>query len=141
MSYISGSDLLVFVGGAAIGHSSTCTVTYGTDTKERAVKPLASIVSATAGKWTEKNVSKLNVQISAEGFAFSGEAESGFDELVQLWQAAAPVVCKYCHRASQNAGFWTGSFVISNLAETAPAGDDATYSISLESTGEVTYQE
>jgi predicted secreted protein len=105
------------------------------------VKPLASIVSATAGKWTEKNVSKLNVSITAEGFAFEDETENGFDELVALWHAAAPVTCKYCHRDSQSAGYWTGSFVVSNLAETAPAGDDATYSLTLENSGEVVYEE
>ena len=138
LGYKPGSDLLVFVDGKAIGHSSTCTITYGTESKERAVKPPASDTSVNVGKWTEKNVSKLTVQIQAEGFSFYDEAESGFEELRALWRAAQPVLCKYAHRGEEATKYESGKFVISNLSETAPAGDDATYSITLENSGQVT---
>lgn len=46
--YINGSDLLLNVGGKAIGHCTTHTTTFNSDTKERAVKPVAS-ASKTSG--------------------------------------------------------------------------------------------
>jgi hypothetical protein len=136
--YISGSDLLVFVEGQAIGHCSTCTITNGTETKERAVKPPAADTAANVGKWTEKNVSKLTVQITAEGFSFYNEDECGYSDLLDLWAAAAPVTCKYAHRGEEATVYRQGEFVISNLQETSPAGDDATYSLTLENSGPVT---
>jgi predicted secreted protein len=136
--YKPGSDLLIFVGGKAIGHCSTCTITHGSESQERAVKPLASVTAANAGKWTEKNVSKLTVSITAEGFSFFGETEGGYEKLLELWQAAAPVACKYAYRGEEATKYYGGNFVITNLSETAPAGDDATYSVSLENSGPVT---
>ena len=135
--YKPGSDLLIFVGGKAIGHCSTCTITHGTETKERAVKPPAISVGAGVGKWTEKNVSKLTVAISAEGFSFYDETECGYEELLDLWNAAAPVACKYAHRGEESTKYYSGNFVITNLQETSPAGDDATYTVSLENSGKV----
>ena len=135
--YKPGSDLLVFVAGKAIGHCTTCTVTHGTETKERAVKPPATDTSAGVGKWTEKNVSKLTVSISAEGFSFYDETEAGYEQLFKLWDEAVPVQLKYAHRGEEATKYYSGNFVISNLQETSPAGDDATYSVSFENSGQV----
>jgi predicted secreted protein len=139
--YKPGSDLLIFVGGQAIGHCSTCTITHQSESRERAVKPVASLAAAGAGKWTEKNVSKLSVSISAEGFSFFGETEAGYKELLAMWQAAQPVVVKYAYRGEEANAYYGGTFVITNLSETSPAGDDATYSVSLENSGPVTLHE
>ena len=51
MSYINGSDLLVKVGEKSIGHCTSHTVSYSAETKDRAVKPSASVTSPTAGLW------------------------------------------------------------------------------------------
>jgi predicted secreted protein len=139
--YKPGSDLLIFVAGEAIGHCSTCTVTHQSESQERAVKPVASAAAAGVGKWTEKNVSKLSVSISAEGFSFFGETEAGYKELLTLWNAAAPVEVKYAYRGEEDKLYYGGMFVITNLSETSPAGDDATYSLSLESSGQIRFYE
>ena len=65
-SYINGSDLLVNVGGGAVGHSTTCTITFNSETKERAVKPLASLPKS-AGLWKEKGITGLSISIKADG--------------------------------------------------------------------------
>lgn len=64
--YINGSDLLLNVGGKAIGHCTTHTTTFNSDTKERAVKPVAS-ASKTSGLWKGKGVTGLSIQIKADG--------------------------------------------------------------------------
>ena len=135
--YIHGSNLLIFVGGKAIGHCSSCSINHNTESKERAVKPPASQAAGNTGKWTEKSITKLSESLSAEGFCFYDEAECGYSDLVKLWQAAQPVQVKYSHRGEEATKYRSGNFVITSIEQTRPADDDASYSVSLESSGEV----
>ena len=77
--YINGSNILLSVGGKAIGHCTSHTLTFNSETKERAVKPAAS-AAASSGLWKGKGVSALSISISADGLRYTGEAENGFDE-------------------------------------------------------------
>ena len=40
--YVNGSDLLLYINGKAVGHCTSHTATFNSETKERAVKPVAS---------------------------------------------------------------------------------------------------
>ena len=133
--YINGSDLLLMVGEKAIGHCTTHTLTFNSDTKERKAKPAAS-EAKTAGLWKGKGVTGLSISISAEGLRYYGEAENGYDELSALWGKGKSVTVKAFKRGGDTTPYVKGSFVIDSLEETSPAQDDTTYSISLESDGE-----
>ena len=135
--YINGSDLLLSVDGKAIGHCTTHTITFNSETKDRAVKPAAS-QSYSAGLWKGKGVTGLSISISAEGLRYYGESENGYAELSALWGAGASIQVKAFQREGDEAPYVQGNFVITNLEETSPAQDDATFSISLESDGEPT---
>ena len=135
--YINGSDILLSVGGKAIGHCTSHTLTFNAESKDRAVKPAAS-ASYAAGLFKDKSVNGLSISISAEGLRYYGEAENGFAELSALWGAAAPITVKAFQREGDSDPYLDGSFVITSLEETSPAQDDATYSISLENNGEPT---
>lgn len=137
MSYINGSNLLLYVGSACIGHCTSHTLTFNSENKERAVKPAASETTST-GLWKEKGVTGLSISISADGLRYTGETENGFTELSELWGAAAAITVKAFARGSDDSPYLQGSFVITSLEETSPAQDDATYSISLENNGEPT---
>lgn len=130
--YIHGSDLLLMIAGTALGHSKTCSIKNTAETKGRATKETSH-----SGKWEEKAVTKLSVSISAEGFSFYNDT-LGYPQLLALWKAGTPVQVKYAHRGEETTKYRTGSFIITDLEESAPADDDATYSISLENSGEVT---
>ncbi|EJX10521.1 Phage major tail protein [gut metagenome] len=134
MSYINGSDLLIKVGGKALGHCTSHTLTFNSETKDRAVKPVATAKKA-AGLWKDKTVTGLSISISGEGLRFSAETEGGFDELSKLWGAGEPVQVTAYEREKDATPYLDGKFVITSLEETTPAGDDATYSISLENAG------
>ena len=67
--YCNGSDMLLYIGGKAVGHCTTHTTTINSETKERAVKPVA-IEGISAGRWKNKGVVGLSVSISAEGLVF-----------------------------------------------------------------------
>lgn len=137
MSYINGSDLLLSVGGKAIGHCSTHTLTMSSESKEHAVKPV-STAGKSSGFWKEKTVTGLSISVSAEGFRFSEESENGFTELSKLWGVGTAVEVEAFERGNDSAPYLAGTFVITSLEESSPAQDDATYKIELENAGEPT---
>ena len=47
-NYINGSDILLKVDGKAVGHCSTHTLTFNSETKDRAVKPVATAAISSA---------------------------------------------------------------------------------------------
>lgn len=135
--YCNGSDLLLYVGGKAVGSCTSHTTTFNSETKERAVKPVAS-AALSSGKWKKKGVVGLSYSISAEGLRFYDETECGFKQLFKLWKAGKPVEVKCMEREGAEKPYLTGNCVITSLEETAPAQDDATYSVNLENDGEPT---
>lgn len=136
--YINGSDLLLSVGGKCIGHCSSHKVTYNSETKERAVKPIQT-QATDAGLWKDKGVTGLSITISADGLRFYDETENGFTEISALWGVGQAVDVKCFPRGDGKPGTQTayleGKFVITSIEEDAPAQDDATYSINLENAG------
>lgn len=137
--YCNGSDMLLYVDGKAVGHCTSHSTTLTTETKDRAVKPVAT-AEISAGLWKGKGVTGLSVSISAEGLVFYEEAESGYKTVLSKWKAGQSVDVKCMERESESP-YLTGKFVITSLERTDPANDDATYSISLENDGEVTIAE
>lgn len=135
--YINGSDLLLSVGGKAVGHCTSHTLTFNSETKDRAVKPAAAN-GYSAGLWKGKGVTGLSISISAEGLRFYGETENGFDEIGAKWGKGQAVEVKAFQREGDENPYVVGNFIIASIEETSPAQDDATYSISLESDGEPT---
>lgn len=133
--YVNGSNLLLSVGGKAVGHCTSHTLTFNSETKDRAVKPAASN-GYSAGLWKAKGVTGLSISISAEGLRFYGETESGFTEIAAKWGVGSCVEVLAYEREGDATPYVKGNFVIASIEETSPAQDDATYSISLENDGE-----
>lgn len=133
--YCNGSDMLVYVGGKAVGHCTTHTTTMTSETKDRAVKPVAT-KSISAGLWKSKGVTGLSISISAEGLVFYGESETGYKALVAAWKAGKSIEVKCMERENSTQPYIKGKFVITSLDRTDPANDDSTYSVSLENDGE-----
>lgn len=133
--FCNGSDVLLYVNGKAVGSCTTHTLTLSSETKERAVKPAAS-KGISSGLWKNKGVVGLSYSISAEDLVFYDETECGYKDLFALWKAGKPVEVKCMERENSDTPYLAGKCVISSLEQTAPAQDDATYSISLENDGE-----
>lgn len=133
--YCNGSDMLVYVGDKAVGHCTTHTTTMNSETKDRAVKPVAS-ANISAGLWKGKGVVGLSISISVEGLCFYGESETGYKALVKAWKAGESVTVKCMERENSDKPYLAGKFIISSLERTDPAQDDATYTASFENDGE-----
>lgn len=118
-----------------MGHCSSHTITFNSETKERAVKPAAS-KPKTSGVWKGKGVTGKSISISFEGLRFYEEEENGYEEIAAKWGKDSKVEVEAFRRSEDTAPYVKGNFVISSLEETSPAQDDATYSGSLENDGE-----
>lgn len=135
--YINGSDLLVMVGGKAIGHCTSHTVSYNTETKQTSVKPVATAAS-NISKWKSSRVTALSMQVKVDGLQFDGETEESIADLRAAWAAGLPVALKLFARGNDAAPYATGNFIVSSLEENNPAGDDASYSGTFDNDGAVT---
>ena len=133
--YCNGSDMLVYVGGKAVGHCTTHTTTLNSETKDRAVKPVAT-ASISAGLWKGKGVTGLSISISAEGLVFYGESETGYKALYAACKAGQSIEVKCMERENSEKPYLKGKFVIASLERTDPAQDDSTYTVNLENDGE-----
>lgn len=134
--YVNGSDMLLYVGGKAIGHCTSHTLTLTTETKERAVKPVAS-EALTQALFKGKSINGLSYTISSDGLVYYGETEEGYKALATAWYAGKPVTVKCMERGSTTP-YLEGNCVITSLERTDPANEDSTYSISLENDGKPT---
>ena len=135
--YVNGSDLLLFAGTHAIGHCTSHTVTCNSETKDRAVKPVAD-ASRASGLWKKKVVTGLSVNVSADGLRFYDEDEHGYQYLLGVWKSGAPITLRGRER-EKTGSYMQGSFVITSLEETSPAQDDTTYKVTFENDGEVDF--
>ncbi len=133
--YVNGSDMLLNVGGKAIGHCTTHTTTYNSETKDRAVKPVAT-AKKSAGLWKGKGVVGLSISISAEGLRCYKETENGFVETATLWGKGQSVDVQAFEREKDTTPYLKGKFIIDSIEETNPAQDDGKYTINLSNDGE-----
>lgn len=138
--YCNGSDMLLYVGGKAVGHCTGHTTTINSETKDRAVKPVAS-KDMSSGLWKNKGVVGMSVSISAEGLVFYQETESGYKSCLSMISKGQSVEVKCMERGNSDKPYLSGKFVVASLERTDNAQDDATYSINLENDGEVTFDE
>lgn len=131
--YVNGSDLLFYVNDKAIGHCTTHTTTFDTETKDRSVKPVATASMAQA-LWKSSGVTGLSVTISFEGLAFYDETEFSVKDLLKLWAEGKSVDVKCMERESEKP-YLKGKFVLTQLEEDAPAQDDVTFKGTMKNDG------
>lgn len=142
MAVLDGTDLILSIGGAALGYSTGCKITTSAETGERVTK------EAAAGKWKEKYVKSFSEQISADGVVLTdGDAKKPtYDQLKEAMLTGKPVDASYNiredgSREGKVAGGYKGKYLITSLDLDAQAGDDAKYSVQLENCGAVVKQE
>lgn len=135
---LDGTDLILSVGGAALGFSTTCKISTTTETGERVTK------EASAGKWKEKYVKSFSETITAEGCVLTdGEAETPtYDQLKAMQLAGETVDASYnvregTTREGKTTGGYTGKYIITQLELDGSAGEDAKYNVTLENCGPV----
>lgn len=137
---VLGKDLMLFVGGKAIALATSCKLGVSAETIDTQSKD--------SGMWGEKGVKKLGWNCSSEN-CFSADADiNGYDKLFALFVAAEPVDIAFGIPANKSNALpsngwtlplspYTGKAIITSLELNAPDGDKATFSVSLDGTGEL----
>ncbi len=120
--YINGSDLLLFVGGKALGHCSSFSIDFKSETKQRAVKPLSTLPPGTA-RFKEATVSNLSISIKAENFIYTGETEADYKAYLNAWMSAKPVTLEVLPRGATDP-WLSAPFIIESHSLTAEADQD-----------------
>lgn len=148
---VNGNDMLMVIDELAVGHCSTHTCNISTETKDRAFKPAAANAQQADSLFTEKVITGVNVQVSADGFVFTNESECGYDKLLAKIMKGEPVTIKLYHRvdgvdpssapSTNDKPYLSGKFVLTSLNLTAPAKDDSTYTVQADNTGALTVSE
>lgn len=137
--YVQGGDVIVSIDGKAAGHSTGHTTTYGSETKDVAVKPKSTEKSS--GLFGTKIVTKLNVQVKVDGLKYYGEDESGIKTLLNKWKTGDSVELTGFPRGNDTNPYMSGSFIISSIEDSSPAGENSSYSATFDSTGDITIDE
>ncbi len=137
-SVLDGTDLILSVGGKALGYSTGCKISTTVETGERVTK------EAKSGKWKEKFVKSFSEDITADGMVLAdgGEDMPTYDELKDMMLQGKPVDVHYGvrdgdKRTGKTSGGYTGKYLITSLEADGQAGDDGKYSVKLENSGPV----
>ena len=131
---LDGTDLLLSVGGKALGYSTSCKISTSTETGERITK------EAAMARWKEAYVKSFSETITADGLVLTNsDAEKPtYKELKALQLAGEPVIAAYYQRTGDDAIIRSyGNFIITKLDIDATAGEDAKYSIELQNSGAI----
>ena len=131
--YLNGNDLLLFVGGKAVGHCVSYSVDYKSETKHRAVKPIASAPPG-SGKFKETTVTGQSISIKTEQFIYIGETEASHKEFLAVWKTGGAADLKIKARGSEDI-LLAGSFIIESMSETTEADQDVKSSVSFINNG------
>lgn len=136
---LDGTDLILSVGGKALGFSTSCKISTTVETGERITK------EARGGKWKEKYVKSFKEDITADGVMLenSDSEVPTYDELKEMQLSGKPVEVMYSlrdgdKRTGKTTGGYKGKYLITSLDADGPAGDDGKYSVKLENSGPVT---
>lgn len=141
MAVLDGTDLILSIGGHALGFSTGCKVSTSTETGERVTK------EAKAGKWKETYAKSFSETITADGCILTdGVTDTPtYDQLKDMQLKGEPIEASYNVREGQTregktAGGYKGTYLITSLDLDAQAGEDAKYSLQLQNSGPVLKQ-
>ena len=131
---LDGTDLLLSVGGKALGYSTSCKISTSTETGERITKEAAT------ARWKQAYVKSFSETITADGLVLTNsDAEKPtYKELKALQLAGEPIIAAYYQRSSDGGSIaYNGNYIITKLDIDATAGEDAKYSIELQNSGAI----
>ena len=137
-SVLDGTDLILSMGGNALGFSTGCKVSTSAETGERVTK------EASGGKWKESYIKSFYEQINADSVVLTDGTSDvpSYDQVKDLMMKGEPVEAAYNlregdKRTGKSTGGYKGKYLITALDLDAQAGDDAKYSLTLQNCGKV----
>lgn len=112
-SVLDGTDLILSMGGNALGFSTGCKVSTSAETGERVTK------EASGGKWKESYIKSFSEQITADGVVLTDGTSDvpSYDQVKDLMMKGEPVEAAYNLReGDKRTGKSTGATRASTLS-------------------------
>tara|TARA_R110002153_G_scaffold64943_1_gene174025 strand:- start:105 stop:509 length:405 start_codon:yes stop_codon:yes gene_type:complete len=125
---INGTDLLVFIGGTAITHSTSASISFSMETRDASTKDSAGYREILEGQ--------RSYTIECEGMT-ALDAANGFEELFAAWVARTVLTVKF-GTADATDQFYQGTGYLTSLSMDSGVEDSSTFSASFEMSGTVT---
>lgn len=125
---INGTDLLVYVGGTAITHSTSASISFSMETRDASTKD--------SDGYREILEGQRSFTIEAEAMT-ALDAAQGFEELFAAWVARTALTIKF-GTADATDQFYQGTGYCTSLSMDSGVEDSSTFSASFEMTGTVT---
>ena len=126
---IQGTDLNLFISGdtgyTAMGSAKSCTLEVSAGVIETSSKD--------SGKWSEKIAGRLSYTVSADGML--ADNGNNYDTIFTKMLAKEPIAIAFSTDAATKG--YIGTAIITKVSQTGELDNVATYSISLEGTGEL----
>ena len=126
---INGHDLLVYVGGTAISHSTTCSVSLSTGE--------VNTTSKDSLKWASYLPGAREWTVECSGMV-ALDATYGIEELTALKISQASSTVKFATSSSDDR-FFSGSALLTAISIDAPDESPATFSATFEGTGKLKF--
>ena len=127
---IDGSDLLLYAGGTAVAHSTSCSVSGKTNFRE--------ITTKDSNSRAEFRPTITDWSAAVEGLVAYDDTY-GFDELQAAWRNKTALTLKLSTEVTGDS-ILTGTAYIESIEKGAPNGDNVTYNVSFRGTGDLTPQ-
>jgi predicted secreted protein len=126
---LDGVNLLLSIGGTPIGASSSCSVELTRATRNTSNKD--------TGIWDSFAAGTITWSMSSENFVNFG-GENGYDELYDALVAGTPVDVSVDYKQDEdNTWQLSGKAIITGLPLSAPKGENVSFSVTLQGTGEL----
>ncbi|MDD6209117.1 MAG: phage tail tube protein [Bacteroidales bacterium] len=130
---VEGNDLMLFVGNKPIAFATSCKLTVTAESKESSSKD--------SGIWAEKYVGKMSWTVTSENIY----SETAYDDLFDKLTSRTPVAIVFGMRSGSDKSVtpsttntkYSGNAIITSLESNAPLAEKATFTITLEGTGEL----
>ncbi len=122
---INGSDLLVYVDGTAITHSTSCSISIAMATRGATTKDSAG--------WSESLEGLRSWSVSSDQM-IALDAAQGLEEVFELLKDRDTVTVKFATDDATDR-FFTGSAFITALDVNADNEETATFTVAFEGTG------
>jgi predicted secreted protein len=122
---MNGTDLLIYVGGVAVGHSTSSSININADMIDATTKGSAG--------WKDVLPGLKDWSMDVEGLVDYGQVE-GFSECFANVANGTQIVAKFGTEVTGDVRY-TGNAYVSSLSQSAPMEDVVTYSFTLTGDG------
>ncbi|MCJ7449658.1 MAG: phage tail protein, partial [Bacteroidales bacterium] len=126
---INGHDLLLYVGGVAISHSTSCSITLNAGT--------VNVTSKDSDKWADFLPGAREWSVEASGMV-ALDATYGLDEFYTLMNSQASATVKFATSNSDDR-FFSGTGYITSVSADAPDESPSTFTVSFAGTGKLKF--